>query len=84
MGDWLSQFNKEIRNAFSKIPFFSFIPVQMFQKELLKPYNTERFEQIKRISFAHKLSYKTHVLSKHAPMVIKDTFYEKLVEGELI
>lgn len=80
----VSQFNKEIRNAFSKIPFFNFIPVQMFQKELLKPYNKERMEQIKRISFIHKLSYKTHVLSKHAPMVIKDTFYEKLVEGELI
>ncbi|MCX4275931.1 MAG: glycosyltransferase [Candidatus Gastranaerophilales bacterium] len=79
----VTQFDSNSKEKYGKIPFFSFIPVQMFQKELLKPYNTERFEQIKRISFAHKLSYKTHVLSKHAPMVIKDTFYEKLVEGEI-
>ena len=79
----VSQFDNNSKEKYGKIPFFSFIPVQMFQKELLKPYNTERFEQIKRISFAHKLSYKAHVLSKNAPMVIKDTFYEKLVEGEI-
>ncbi len=80
----VTQFDSNSKEKYGKIPFFSFIPVQMFQKELLKPYNKERMEQIKRISFIHKLSYKTHVLSKNAPMVIKDTFYEKLVEGELI
>lgn len=79
----LTQFNKENRDEFLKVPFFGFIPVQLFQKELLKPFSAERFEQIKRISFAHKLSYKSHVLSKHAPMTTKDTFYEKLVEGEI-
>ncbi len=80
----VTQFDSNSKEKYGKIPFFSFIPVQMFQKELLKPYNKERMEQIKRISFIHKLSYKAHVLSKNAPMVIKDTFYEKLVEGELI
>ena len=80
----VTQFDSNSKEKYGKIPFFSFIPVQMFQKELLKPYNEERMEQIKRISFMHKLSYKAHVLSKNAPMVIKDTFYEKLVEGELI
>ena len=80
----VTQFSKTEKEEFSKIPFFSFIPVQLFQKELLKPYNSDRMAQIKRISFAHKLSYKTHVLSKHTPMITPGTFYEKLIEGELV
>ena len=80
----LSQSTKELMAQFAKIPFFSFIPVQRFQGELLTPFSEERWKQIKSMSFAHKLSYKVNVLSKHKPIMAKGTFYEKLYDGELI
>lgn len=74
--------DQSVKNMFSKIPFISFIPVQIFQGELLNPYSIERWEQIKKISFAHKLSYKTNVYNKHN-LNIEGTFLEKLLNGDL-
>lgn len=79
----LTQSTKELKAQFVKIPFFSFFPVQRFQGELLTPFCEERWKQIKSMSFAHKLSYKVNVLSKHKPIMAKGTFYEKLINGEL-
>lgn len=80
----VSQANKEMKEEFLKIPFFSFIPVQMFQEEVLNKFDENRWEQIKKISSVHKLSYKTNVLSKNKKMKIEGTFYEKLINGELV
>ena len=74
--------DKSVKNIFSQIPFISFIPVQIFQNELLNPYSKKRWEQIKKISFAHKLSYKTYVYNKHN-LNPKGTFLEKLLKGDL-
>lgn len=79
----LSQSTKESKEELQKIPFFNFIPVQHFQKELLNQYSKERWEQIKSISSIHKLSYKDYVLSKHKKIEIEGTFLEKLIKGEL-
>lgn len=79
----LTRSAKDAKEIFSKIPFFSFVSVQRFQSEILTPYTPERMEQIKSISPIHKLSYKANVLSKHAPMNIEGTFYEKLIKEGL-
>lgn len=77
----LTQSTKELKEEYAKVPFFSFVPVQRFQGELLTPFSEERWNQIKSMSFAHKLSYKVNVLSKHKPIMAKGTFYEKLLEN---
>lgn len=79
----LTQCNEECRNSFAKIPFFSYIPVQRFQVELLNKYNEQRWKQIKSISPIHKLSYKANVLARHRKMETAGTFYEKLVNNQL-
>jgi len=80
----VSQASKEMKDEFSKIPYFSFLSVQRFQKELLNKYDEKRWEQIKKVSSVHKLSYKTHVLCKKGEMQIEGTYYEKLINGELV
>lgn len=79
----LTQSTEELKAQFAKIPFFSFVPVQRFQDELLTLFNEERWKQIKSMSFAHKLSYKTKVLNKKNKLINK-TFLEQLIKGELI
>ena len=78
----ITQATKENKEAFSKVPFYSFLPVQRFQSELVDKYCPERFEQIKKISFAHKLSFKSRVLNKKNKD-IENTFLEKVINGEL-
>lgn len=80
----ITQSSNEMKAAFSKVPFFSFIPVQRFQEELLNQFDEKRWEQIKSMSSVHKLSYKANVLSKHKEIVSGGTFYEKLLKGELL
>jgi len=79
----LTQYDKDCKDCFSKIPFFSFLPVQRFQSELLNQYSAERWEQIKSISPVHKLSYKSKVIARHRKMETAGTFYEKLVNNQL-
>ena len=79
----ISQATECNREIFSKIPFYSFIPVQRFQAELLNQYDNERFEQIKKMAFAHKLSFKAKILNKTNQNVEK-TFLNALLNGELI
>ena len=45
-----------------KVPNFSNLNPHLLQREFFKPYNPDRFEQIKRLSNFHKLSYKYHPL----------------------
>lgn len=79
-----NQYSKQLQKDFLTIPYFSFLSVQRFQKELLNKYDQTRWEQIKKISSVHKLSYKTHVLSHKGNMHTKGTYYEKLINGELV
>lgn len=78
----ITQATKENKEAFLKVPFYSFLPVQRFQSELVDKYCPERFEQIKKMSFAHKLSFKSRVLNKKNKD-IENTFLEKVINGEL-
>ena len=69
--------NKEY---FSKVPFFSFLPVQQFQGELLKPFSEERWREIKKISGVHKLTHKQSVLTKDRQIKTEGTFYEYIIK----
>lgn len=71
------------RKSFDNIPFTSFIPVQHFQREILKQYNPGRWNQIKKMTPIHKLSYKKHMLPLDKIESISGTYYEKLINGEL-
>ena len=71
---------KKNKEMFSNIPFFSFIPVQQFQGELLKPFSEDRWMQIKKISGVHKLTHKQSVLTKEKEINIGGTFYEHIIE----
>ena len=73
----VTQRNKEI---FSKVPFFSFLPVQQFQSELLKPFSQERWMEIKKMSGVHKLTHKQSVLTKDKQIKTEGTFYEYIIK----
>ncbi len=78
----ITQQTKENKDAFLRIPFVDFVPVQRFQSEIIEQYDKEKFELVKKRSFAHKLSFKQKVLNKKNKELDK-TFLEKLLDGEL-
>lgn len=45
-------------DAWSRVPLYSNIPPHVLQMEFFKPYKPDRFEQIKRMSYFHKLTWK--------------------------
>ena len=60
--------------------YSSYIPVQIMEKELLNTYSAERFEELKKISPIHKLSYKWKVLAgKKKNIALKGTLYEYII-----
>lgn len=73
----ITQRNKEI---FAKVPFFSFLPVQQMQGELLNTFDNSRWEQLKKISGVHKLTHKQSVLTKKKEIKIEGTFFEHILE----
>lgn len=73
----VTQKNKDL---FNKVPFFSFLPVQQFQGELLKPFSEKRWKEIKKMSGVHKLTHKQSVLTKKKDINIEGTFYEHVIK----
>ena len=73
----VTQKNKEL---FAKVPFFSFLPVQQMQGELLNKFDESRWEQLKKISGVHKLTHKQSVLTKKKEIQIEGTFFEHILE----
>lgn len=73
----VTQKNKEL---FALVPFFSFLPVQQFQGELLKPFDEKRWIEIKKMSGVHKLTHKQSVLTKKKDFTIEGTFYEHIIK----
>ncbi len=72
------------KKLYEKTPFTSFIPVQHFQSELLNKYCDKKWEQIKSTTSIHKLSFKHRVLGLKDSSELQGTFYEKLLNGELV
>lgn len=70
-------------NIWENVPFFSFIPVQQMQAELIKPYSKERFEQLKCTTSIHKLTYKPKVMTKEKNVSLQNTLYEAIIEGKI-
>ena len=73
----VTQKNKEV---FALVPFFSFLPVQQFQSELLNPFSEERWREIRKISGIHKLTHKQSVLTKKKEINTEGTFYEHVIK----
>lgn len=63
-----------------KIFNVSFIPVERMQYELLNPFNKKRFDELKKSSSIHKLTYKWKVMGKHRKIDTDGTLYEKLIK----
>lgn len=66
---------KKYRDLWDKVPTFSNVNPHILQFELLNQYNEERYNQIKQISFVHKLN-KCIIGEK------KNTFYDYIVRGK--
>ena len=71
------------KDLWEKVPFFSFIPVQQMQSELVKPYSKERFEQLKLMTPIHKLTYKSKVMTKQKNINLEGSLYEAIIEGKI-
>lgn len=76
----VTQATNENKELFSKVPFFSFLPVQQFQRELLNKFSEERYNEIKKMSGIHKLTHKQSVLTKQKNIDISGTFYEHIIK----
>lgn len=72
--------NKDIWN---KVPFYSFIPVQQLQSELVNKFDKTRWEQLKKITSIHKLTYKQKVMTKKKDINLEETFYEAIIKGKI-
>ncbi len=79
----LTTLDKKDKEIFDNIPFVSFIPVQHFQNELMNNFDEKKWNAIKSTTSIHKLSFKTKVLGLNNNKNTKNTFYEKLLKGEL-
>ncbi|MBQ7492863.1 MAG: capsular polysaccharide synthesis protein [Selenomonadaceae bacterium] len=66
-------------DLWAKVPVFSNIPPHMLQMEFFNPYNPDRFEQIKRMSNFHKLSWK-YPPAQLAPEKTAGTNYDYLMK----
>lgn len=75
--------SKELKIEWAKLPFVSFIPVQHFQRELLSKFDEKRWKEIKLTTGVHKLTHKPKILGLNKVKDISNTFYEKLINGEL-
>ena len=76
----LANSSEENRKEWDKMFYSSYIPVQIMEKELLNTYSAERFEELKKISPIHKLSYKWKVLAgKKKNIALKGTLYEYII-----
>lgn len=71
------------KDLWGKVPFFSFIPVQQMQSELVKPYSKERFEQLKLMTPIHKLTYKSKVMTKQKNINLEGSLYEAIIEVKI-
>lgn len=67
---------EEYKELWSKVPNVSNIPPHLFKDELLKSFDKERFEYIKKMSSFHKLNQKMD-FSKAK----KDSFYNYIIEN---
>ena len=76
----VTQATKENKELFKNVPFFSFLPVQQFQGELLNQYSEKRWNEIKKISGVHKLTHKQSVLTKEKNINTTGTFYEHVIK----
>ena len=62
------------KDEWADIPFFSNLPCHIMQRELFNPFEPVRFEQIKKMSAVHKLTY------KFKDKILNGTIYEKILE----
>ena len=65
----------------SPIPeYVRFYNVQHLQSRMLDPFSREKWETVKAVSFAHKLTHKMYVLKKHnTDASIEGSFYDALI-----
>jgi len=72
--------NKE---AWDKVPFYSFIPVQQLQSELVNKFDATRWEQLMAMTSIHKLTYKQKVMTKKKNIELDGTFYDAIIKGKI-
>lgn len=63
------------KNEWQQVPFYSNLPCHILQRELFNKYNVTRFNQIKKMSAVHKLTY------KFKDKETEGTFYEYLLKN---
>lgn len=67
------------REAWQGVPAFNDMNAKVLSDELFRPYSPERWKQIRRFSFVHKLSYKFSEEDYRKP----GTYYAMLMQDKL-
>lgn len=67
------------REDWQRVPSFNDMNAKVLSDELFTPYSSERWKQIRRFSFVHKLSYKYDREEYGKP----GTYYAMLMQGKL-
>ena len=78
-----SKSSEENKKEWAEMFNVSYIPVQQMEKELLDKYSPQRFEELKKISPIHKLSYKWKVIAgRKKEISLEDTLYQHIIEDK--
>ena len=64
----------------SEILSVSYLAVQIMQNKLLNIYSKDLYDELKRVSSVHKLTYKQRVLSKKKEIDFSNTLYEYILK----
>ena len=71
----------ENKKEWEEMFYIPYPPVQQMEKELLDRYSPKRFEELKKNSPIHKLSYKWNVIArKKKDLSFQDTLYQHIIE----
>lgn len=80
-----SKSSEQNQLEWSEMLSLSYLSVQIMQNKLLNTYSENLYNELKRISPIHKLTYKNRVLSKKKNIDFSNTLYEHILqEYELI
>lgn len=74
-------YNEKNRHLWNNIPYYNNINPHILQHELFNQFDKERYDVICKFAPVHKLTYK--IPPSHTKY-IEGTYYEKLLNGELI
>lgn len=76
-----SKSSEENKQEWDSMKKLSYLDAQIMQDKLLEPFSNESFEELKKLSPIHKLTYKMKILSKKKNINLDGTLLEHIIKN---